>query len=249
MDIAAAREQPREQERINNLRDLIPQKGFSALDVGARDGHLSRMLTSYFEQVTALDLEKPTIKHERILPLKGNATNLDFSDNSFDLVLCSEVLEHIPSSSLELVCSEISRVAKNHVLIGVPYQQDIRKGCTTCYTCGGTNPPYAHVNTFNEAFLRKLFSSLLVEKTALVGEVHSRTNSCSTWLMDMAGNPYGTYRQEEHCIHCDSKLKTPPPQSLIQKVYTKIAFCLDALQDQVSHAHPNWVHILFKKPN
>ena len=36
----------------------------------------------------------------------------------FDVVLCVEVLEHIPGKGLEQACRELSRVAKSHVVIG-----------------------------------------------------------------------------------------------------------------------------------
>ena len=36
----------------------------------------------------------------------------------------------------------------------------------------------------------------------------------STLLLDLAGNPFGTYDQEEPCIHCGAKLKPPPRRSI-----------------------------------
>lgn len=128
MDLAAIRERVREQERIRSLIDLVPNKGESALDAGARDGYLSVALASHFDCVTALDLEKPTIRHEKVLSVKGDITSLDFQSNTFNLVLCAEVLEHIPSSLLGQACSELERVTGNFLIIGVPYKQDIRVG-------------------------------------------------------------------------------------------------------------------------
>ena len=46
--------------------NIIPKGKDSVLDVGARDGYLSRLLTEHFTSVTALDLEKPSIAHDRI---------------------------------------------------------------------------------------------------------------------------------------------------------------------------------------
>jgi ubiquinone/menaquinone biosynthesis C-methylase UbiE len=130
-----------EAERIADLMRHIPNGAHTALDIGARDGHLSKLLAERYESVTALDLKKPAIFHKNIQCVQGNASNLAFKDNSFDLVFCAEVLEHIPSQLLEKTCSELSRVSRTYVLIGTPYAQDIRVGRTTCYTCGKKNPP------------------------------------------------------------------------------------------------------------
>jgi hypothetical protein len=71
--------------------------------------------------------------------------DLGFADDFFDFVLCAEVLEHIPTASLSRACSELGRVSKHYVLIGVPYRQDIRVGRTTCWSCRKKNPPWGHI--------------------------------------------------------------------------------------------------------
>jgi len=224
---------------------LIPSGGNTALDIGARDGHFSKLLTEQYESVTALDLEKPAIYYKNIQCVQGDVTNLEFRDDSYDLVLCAEVLEHIPSQLLDRACSELSRVSKEYLLIGTPYNQDIRVGRTTCYTCGKKNPPYGHVNSFDEKRLAKLFPKFKTCEVSIVGETASRTNIISTILMDLAGNPY--YNQEEPCIHCGSRLIRPPERDLLQKVSTRLAFYVNDIQRPFVRAHGNWIHVLFKK--
>lgn len=226
MDLTQYRESALEQSRTKDLMrliNLIP-KGKDVLDIGARDGHFSVLLTENFETVTALDLEKPTISHENINCVAGDITQLSFNDNSFDLVFCAEVLEHIPFPLLQKACLELSRISKSYVLIGVPFKQDIRVGRTTCYSCGKQNPPWGHVNSFDQEKLESLFPAYDLHEVSFVGENHEQTNFISTFLMDLAGNPYGTYDQEEACIHCGQQLKKPPERSLLQKAYTKMAF-------------------------
>jgi len=121
IELAAYRNTPLEQERISDLMNIIPKGRESVLDVGERDGYLLRLLTEHFASVTALDLEKPSIAHDRITCVKGNVTRLEFASDSFDVVLCAEVLEHIPGKGLEEACRELSRVAKSYFVIGAPY--------------------------------------------------------------------------------------------------------------------------------
>ncbi len=247
MDILTYRQSPAEQERSKSLASLISAQGDTCLDIGARDGFFARQMTDRFSTVTALDLEKPKILHPNIECVKGDVTDLQFADNSFDFVLCVEVLEHIKESLLENACNEIARVARNAVVIGVPYCQDLRVDRTTCAACGGINPPWGHVNSFDEKRLIALFKGFHVERIEYVGTSKDTTNWLSTKLYDYSGNPFGTYKQEEPCIHCGASLSPLPSRSISQRMASRIAATLNRLQKSITRPHPIWIHILFKK--
>lgn len=236
-----------EKARARDLFELIPKQGKIALDIGARDGYFSRLLADRFDHVVALDLEKPNIDHPRIKSVKGDASQLDFGEKAFDLVLCAEVLEHVPPHLLEQVCREIVRVAGHAVVIGVPFKQDIRLARTTCLACGKINPPYGHVNSFDEDRLKSLFRGLSLTKVSFVGVNTNATNAVSAALMNFAGNPYGTYDQEEHCLWCDSKLVRPAHRTLAQKIATKLAILLNDSQQVFLRPRANWIHLHFEK--
>ena len=246
-DMSVYRNMPQENERISDLMNIIPKGHNTVLDIGARDGHLSRLLAGHFNSVTALDLEKPSITHERITCVEGNVTRLELASDSFDVVLCSEVLEHIPGAGLAQACRELIRVAKSYVVIGVPYRQDTRLGRTTCQSCGQGNPPWGHVNAFDERRLTELFLPLRKIGMSFVGSSRSRTNVLSRWLMDVAGNPWGTYDQAEVCIHCGEDIGIPPERNFAQKLCSRIALSLNAAQARAISARPDWIHIVFKK--
>ncbi len=238
----------KEKARASDLMALLPDDSRGAvLDIGAGDGWLSLMLAERFDKVTVLDLKKPSIEHPRIQCVKGDATNLDFGKDEFDLVFCVEVIEHIPPKQLIKACFELERVAKKYILIGVPFRQDIRVGRTKCSTCGKRNPPWGHVNSFDEHRLKQLFSLCDAQEISFVGEDKECTNALSEFLMDFAGNPYGAYDQEELCIHCGAKLKEPPQRNILQKIATKLAFYIKNIQQPFYRPHSIWIHILFEK--
>lgn len=245
IDTEKYRQSESEQVRIADLFRLLPHGRRSILEIGARDGYHSRPLTEYFEEVTALDLEKPAFEYPRVKTVAGDATNLQFPDESFDCVLCAEVLEHIPA--VERACRELARVARHELIIGVPYRQDTRSGRTTCRNCGKTNPPWAHVNTFDEARLSQLFPGLSVASQSFVGTTMERTNAVSALLNDLAGNPWGTYIQDEPCIHCGAVLAPPDARSFFSKVCSGVAARLDKLQANFIKPRPTWIHIVFSK--
>jgi len=239
-----------EQDRKNNLMWLVSlasSKCDSVLDIGARDGSIASLLTNHFKLVIALDLEKPKIEHNAIKCVQGNLVNLQYANNTFDMVFCSEVLEHIPRKLLPKACTELERVAKRFLVIGVPFMQDTRVGRTTCLSCNKKNPPWGHVTSFNQEYLIKIFPSFQAKEISFVGKTKERTNFLSTYLMDLAGNPYGTYSQIEHCVYCGLKLKTPPERTISQKIITKIAIQLNTMQKPFIESRPNWIQILFEK--
>ena len=245
IDIEKYRNSESEKARIADLFRIMPRGRASILEIGARDGYLSRPLAEHFQEVTALDLEKPTFEFPRITTVAGDATNLQFPDESFDCVLCAEVLEHIPA--LQQACRELSRVVRHELIVGVPYRQDIRSDRTTCRNCGRTNPPWGHVNAFDEQRLAELFPGLAIKTKSFVGSTREGTNAVSAMLMELAGNPWGTYVQDEPCIFCGAVLVAPEQRSLLSKVYSGIAVRLDRLRMSFVAPHANWIHIVFSK--
>lgn len=248
LDMHKYRSSPQEQERLKDLMGLVPDGLDNVLDIGARDGYIAALLAARCKKVTALDLKRPSFNIERVENVQGDVTRLDFPDNSFDAVLCAEVLEHIPPAYLQKACAEIARVSRKYVLIGVPYNQDIRVGRTVCASCKRINPPWGHVNVLNDRKLKGLFSGLEPLQTTLVGSENYRTNFISTFLMDLAGNPWGSYIQEEPCIHCGSKLVAPAKhRSTLKKCFSKAAVLINSAQRRAMPEKPIWVHMLFRK--
>lgn len=101
--------------------------------------------------------------------------------------------------------------------------------------------------SFNIKKLQSLFPHFEIIEVSFVGEANSHTNFTATFFMDLAGNPCGTYGQEEACIHCGMNLKHLPERSLLQKIFTKVAIYLEYGQKTLYNSHPNWIHLVFKR--
>jgi SAM-dependent methyltransferase len=244
---AEYRQSPLEQARLADLVRILPAWRSTLLDIGARDGFISSLLADHFRRVTALDVVMPQFERGRVTLVQGDVTHLAFADNSFDVVCCLEVLEHIRPDVLPVACREIARVARHGVIIGVPYRQDLRIGRTTCSSCGRVNPPWGHVNSFEEHKLERLFGSMQLTSTTYVGQTCDRTNGLAAWLMDLAGNPWGTYEQEEHCVGCNRELASPEQRGLIRRGCGAVAHRLNRLMRTVSKPRPLWIHCVFEK--
>jgi SAM-dependent methyltransferase len=242
-DLAKYRQSEQEKARTADLLRILPKGRRSVLDIGARDGFFSRLLTESFSEVTALDLERPGFDFPNVTTVAGDVTKLDFGDSSFDCVFCAEVLEHLPD--LLKACTEIRRVARHEIIIGVPFRQDTRLGRCSCNVCGKTNPPWGHVNSFDENRLLKLFEGARLLSKSYVGASNAATNSFSAFLMDLGGNPWGSYDQDETCLFCGSRMTPPTSRPLWRKACSSIAIRLDNLQERLTQPHGNWIHVVF----
>jgi SAM-dependent methyltransferase len=250
IDYAVYRASESEQLRTASLLKMLPSGLTTVLEIGARDGHFSRLLTGYFKNVTALDLVKPPFEGDRITTVAGDVTHLEFADSSFDCVFCTEVLEHV--RELEKAVREIVRVAKSHIVIGVPFRQDLNCGRLTCINCKTINPGWGHVNSFDRERLLQLFEGFEVHAEELVWHNDEWTNPLSTWLMDFGGNPWGPYSDENCCGSCGNPLIEPPPRNLAQKLACKSAYVLNAIQRVFYRPRPFWIHLAFRnktRPN
>jgi 2-polyprenyl-3-methyl-5-hydroxy-6-metoxy-1,4-benzoquinol methylase len=96
--------------------------GSIILDVGGGAGHFAKTLSNYFDYVHLIDFA-PTIQSKRIICTSANLNNsLPYSDNSFDAVVCLEVIEHLENP--RHFVREIARILKGNgrCLITTPNQ-------------------------------------------------------------------------------------------------------------------------------
>jgi len=86
------------------------------LVVGKGDGIVANILKEYTSEVKTLDIDYK-LKPDYV----ASVEKMPLADNNFDIVLCTEVLEHLPFEKFEKSLSELKRVAKKCVILSLPH--------------------------------------------------------------------------------------------------------------------------------
>jgi SAM-dependent methyltransferase len=111
------------------LAGLAPRR---ILEIGVGEGHVMSRVRERFPNVplVGVDLPSNTLREEwrgqALSCMFGDATTLPFPDDTFDLVLAIEVLEHGPGPDAAL--GELARVCSGTFVASVPFEPIWRAG-------------------------------------------------------------------------------------------------------------------------
>lgn len=158
------------------LRDIRRTRASSILDVGAGEGYTTRVIAEATRTaVTGVELEPAVVAKARTLHpgltfLSASIYRLPFPDGAFDLVVATEVLEHLdtPSDALR----ELRRITREWCLVSVPYEPwwRIANMARGAYWPDLGNTP-GHVQHWNKTGIRRLletaFSQVEIHTTSV----------------------------------------------------------------------------------
>lgn len=94
----------------------INLNSLSLLDIGSSTGIITKYLSQKFKSTTGIDIDKNGLnlskkyENENLKFLLADSMKLPFKGNSFDVVNCTHIYEHVPDS--KKMISEIYRVLK-----------------------------------------------------------------------------------------------------------------------------------------
>lgn len=145
--------------RTATAEKILRKRGALVLDVGSGSGWLVRIMKDSGIRVVSLDLSAKSLA--RIQSETGGETLvspaelLPFADDTFDCVMASEVVEHLNDPGEAI--TEFFRVTKSggRVIVTTPYRERIQ--WSLCVHCNRPTPFNAHLHSFDEVSLGKLF--------------------------------------------------------------------------------------------
>lgn len=131
------------------------------LHVGVGDGSFERLALAIGLNVSSLDPSDRTIRELRDScgmtdqAQVGSVAAIPFPADTFDVVVMSEVLEHLDDDTLTGGLEQIVRVLKSggHLLGTVPADENLRAGQTVCPDCGKRFHRWGHRQSFTAATL------------------------------------------------------------------------------------------------
>jgi SAM-dependent methyltransferase len=108
-------------------RILAEVEGGSVLDAGCGRGHLATLLARRDPGLTVVgaDLAPPAAQGPPNLSfVEGWLGRLPFAGKSFDTVVCTHVLEHVPD--LDAALADLRRIARRRLILVVPREREAK---------------------------------------------------------------------------------------------------------------------------
>ncbi|MDJ0737023.1 MAG: glycosyltransferase [Nostocaceae cyanobacterium] len=143
---------------LADILSMIPVDTQSILDVGCGNGLITNALAESI-YVVGIDSSEEALKNVNRKKHIGSILSLPFADNSFDLVMANDVIEHLPDDIYLKGVAELFRVASKYVLISVPHAEQLEKSFTKCAECNHVYHINHHQRSFSEQELVNLCAS------------------------------------------------------------------------------------------
>jgi len=167
------------QKLINSIRKNNDES-LKILDVGGRAGNLRDFLPN--DEIYILDIRRGEESNYVI----GDISHAPYKDFSFDVVVSSDVYEHIPNEDREKVVHEMLRISKNYIILGAPFESkevaDAEiKACNYFREIVGEPHPWLKEHIENGLPSQKKFEEFL--QSTGVDFLTIKTNNVSNWLL------------------------------------------------------------------
>ena len=144
---------PRYKYLVKEVSKNLNQRN-KILNIGIGPGIIEKNLQKLGYETYALDPSKNVVNELSkfgITSKVGLIESMPFSNDKFDCVIASEVIEHIPVENLQISIEEISRVLKPNgiLLTTVPFNELLTDNKTLCPKCGNSFHRWGHHTSFN----------------------------------------------------------------------------------------------------
>ncbi len=138
----------------------VKSGAISFLNIGAGDGSMEKRALAKGWDTHSLDLSEETAKNLKTLGIKavaGSVTDPVFTENKFDVVVATEVLEHLEPSELPSAVKNILKFLKpGGAFIGtVPFAENLEDNRVYCPHCHKTFHRWGHKQNFTVAKLKE----------------------------------------------------------------------------------------------
>ena len=242
-------------DRAHVIANLIPADVKSVLDVGCGTGLVTREIAMRYP-VVGVELSKTgvaTVRSMGIECCQGNVSRIPRADRSADLVLASEVLEHLDDSLYAAARRELPRVADRYILITVPNQDYFPYLRQECPRCRSMIVPWGHIRSFNHTIMPGLFAGFelcelrefgprIVNRGSLLSRLLSWPESLQQPLLYGMICSICKYQELKH-----KSTKRPTIAFAIRHPFSTFTHGLRFLSVRLSPKCPRWLLALYQR--
>ncbi len=230
-----------DQERIEMMAQMVPGDVETVADLGCGSGLFVAEIGKT-RRAVGLDWSLEALKRFTGAAVAGDIGETPFRDGTFDLVTCSEVLEHLPVDDFQNAIQEITRLTKRWLLITVPYEEVLEAGFSRCADCGCVYHAHRHVRSFSADTLASLFPGFQIVRWKPFGRVE--------WIGRLEAGIWHTIgghwvaTETGRCPQCGSQKKMTPDRGPRDLLGLALARAI-----RVFHApeKPRWLLALLKR--
>ena len=179
-------------ERVQLMTQLLPPQAASVLDVGCGTGDILAALGTTHPCMARVGCDSALaplgmLMAAQVPALQAGLPHLPFADRAFEVVLCLQVLEHLPDSVYAAGRTELARLADEVLIIGVPYRENLQTKTVICAHCGAHSHVDGHVRRYDERQLATLFDGFRLESTHLAGVRQPRLTRAGAFVRQAVG--------------------------------------------------------------
>jgi SAM-dependent methyltransferase len=232
-------------ERIVLIQSLIPPRARKLLDIGCGKGDVINVLSANNSGVKIVGVD-PFLEAMRFLnvpAVQAVLPHIPFGDRAFDVVICLQVLEHLYAADFFPALVELQRLAQDHVIIGVPYKENLQALQVRCSACGRYSHAYGHMRSFEKDDMANLLPGFIVEKLVLAGVIQRSPSRFGTFVEHYVADRYHV-PTDFVCPYCQHNL---PATSNRPAVIRWSAQLLNKGLTSLSRLMPYWMIVLYRR--
>jgi len=152
-------ESPATRHEIRRVHESILKEihgtNASILDVGCGNGWAAAALVPKGHRVVSMDISTKNpvdslkrTDHVNHAAVTADVYNMPFREETFDYIIASEIMEHVPDPGLFIQCLLKVLKREGKLIITTPYNEKIEY--CLCVHCNRKTPMHAHLHSFNE---------------------------------------------------------------------------------------------------
>lgn len=227
-----------DQARVIHTVTAVPDDCREILDVGAGDGRVSHALAGAGKLVTAVDISSVALSKLRVQGFQRSCDNLGFDDGSFDMVLCTEMMEHLDDDFELRTRAEFVRVAKRYILVTVPNDEMLTENIGLC-RCGAKFHIWGHQRSYRLEGMINQFPGFSLLRAESFGRDAAVYHASLLWLRQQLAGAF-EWDANTHCPVCHGTEAAAPRSRFAMRL-------CDFVNAKLRHTRPSWLLALYRR--